>query len=94
MRQTGIIRKVDDLGRVVIPKELREKFNLTEGTPIEFLIGEEKNNQQQLILSFDRQESEEERLAKEVQKLRTSTHITPMENDLLEIVYKSIKSRA
>ena len=68
MRQTGIIRRLDDLGRVVIPKTLREEFNLTEGTPIEFFVGEEKNNQQ-LILSFSRYESVET-LAKEIQELK------------------------
>ncbi len=35
MKETGIIRKLDELGRVVIPKELRERYRLEEGTPIE-----------------------------------------------------------
>lgn len=32
---TGIIRRVDDLGRVVIPKEIRKKYNIREGDPLE-----------------------------------------------------------
>ncbi len=28
----GIVRKMDELGRIVIPKEIREKYNLEEGT--------------------------------------------------------------
>ena len=38
MNATGIIRRVDDLGRIVIPKELRRKFNITEGTPMEYFL--------------------------------------------------------
>jgi AbrB family transcriptional regulator, transcriptional pleiotropic regulator of transition state genes len=38
---TGIIRRVDDLGRVVIPKELRTTLNIPEGTPMEFLVKED-----------------------------------------------------
>ncbi len=33
----GVMRKVDKLGRIVIPLELREKYGLYEGTRIEFL---------------------------------------------------------
>ena len=33
----GIMRKVDRLGRIVVPKELRKKYGLTEGASIEFL---------------------------------------------------------
>ncbi len=35
MRAVGIVRKVDELGRVVIPKELRWVLGMTEGTPLE-----------------------------------------------------------
>lgn len=35
MKATGIIRRVDDLGRVVIPKELRRTYGIREGDPLE-----------------------------------------------------------
>jgi len=35
MKSTGIVRKVDDLGRVVVPKELRRALGIDEGDPIE-----------------------------------------------------------
>lgn len=35
MKATGIVRRVDDLGRVVIPKEIRRTFNINEGDPLE-----------------------------------------------------------
>ena len=42
MKATGIVRKLDQLGRIVIPKELRTTFDLKETDPIEiFVEGEE-----------------------------------------------------
>ena len=38
MKATGIIRRVDELGRVVIPIEIRNKFNLVEKDPIEIFV--------------------------------------------------------
>jgi transcriptional pleiotropic regulator of transition state genes len=35
MKSTGIVRKVDPLGRIVIPIELRKTFNVNEGDPLE-----------------------------------------------------------
>ena len=35
MKATGIVRRIDDLGRVVIPKEIRRTLRLREGTPLE-----------------------------------------------------------
>ena len=38
MKSTGILRKVDELGRVVIPIELRNKFDIKEKDPIEIFV--------------------------------------------------------
>ena len=38
MKSTGIIRRVDELGRVVIPIEIRNKFNIAEKDPIEIYV--------------------------------------------------------
>ena len=38
MRETGIVRRIDDLGRVVIPKEIRQNFRIREGDPLELFI--------------------------------------------------------
>lgn len=35
MKSTGIVRKIDQLGRMVLPSELRESFNLREGDALE-----------------------------------------------------------
>lgn len=38
MKPTGIVRRVDDLGRVVIPKEIRKTLNIREGDPLELFL--------------------------------------------------------
>lgn len=39
MRTTGIIRRIDDLGRIVIPKEVRRALKIKEGDPLEIFTG-------------------------------------------------------
>lgn len=41
MKATGIVRRIDDLGRVVIPKEIRRTLRLREGTPLEIFTDRE-----------------------------------------------------
>ncbi len=41
MIETGLTRKIDGLGRLVIPKEIRERFNIKENDYLEFLISNE-----------------------------------------------------
>ena len=38
MKTTGVIRRVDEMGRIVLPKELRRKYRLETDTPVEFFI--------------------------------------------------------
>lgn len=36
MKATGIVRRIDDLGRIVIPREIRHNMNIKENDPVEF----------------------------------------------------------
>ena len=38
MKSTGIVRKIDDLGRMVIPKELRNTMNINKKDPMEIFV--------------------------------------------------------
>lgn len=42
MKSTGIVRKVDELGRVVIPIELRRTLDIHEKDPIEIYVDDDK----------------------------------------------------
>ena len=50
MKPTGIVRRIDDLGRIVIPKEIRRTCNLREGDPMELYLGE---NSQIILKKYD-----------------------------------------
>ena len=41
MKATGIVRRIDDLGRVVIPKEIRRTLRIREGDPLEIFTGKD-----------------------------------------------------
>ena len=38
MKSIGIVRKIDELGRIVLPKELRDQRELFNGTPVEVFV--------------------------------------------------------
>ncbi|APC46758.1 stage V sporulation protein T [Virgibacillus halodenitrificans] len=41
MKATGIVRRIDDLGRVVVPKEIRRTLRIREGDPLEIFVDRE-----------------------------------------------------
>ncbi|MBN2927234.1 MAG: AbrB/MazE/SpoVT family DNA-binding domain-containing protein, partial [Eubacterium sp.] len=41
MKATGIVRRIDDLGRIVIPKEIRKTLKVKEGMPLEIYTDKE-----------------------------------------------------
>ena len=38
MKATGIVRRIDDLGRIVIPKEIRRTLRIREGDPLQITL--------------------------------------------------------
>ncbi len=42
MKSTGIIRSIDELGRIVIPKEIRKKLGIASTDPVEIYVDGEK----------------------------------------------------
>lgn len=43
MKATGIVRRIDDLGRIVIPKEIRRTMRIYEGDPLEIFFDTDHN---------------------------------------------------
>jgi len=42
MKSTGVTRRIDELGRIVIPKEVRKALKIREGSPLEFYLNDKK----------------------------------------------------
>ena len=43
MKNLGMVRRSDDLGRIVIPKKIRKQLNIEEGDPLEFWLDDNNN---------------------------------------------------
>ena len=67
MKATGIIRRLDDLGRIVIPKEIRRSLALREGDPMELYI-----NSKDRSIVFKKYQVSEEYDSETIQRLLNS----------------------
>ena len=52
MKATGIVRKIDELGRIVIPKEMRKTMRIKEGEALEIYIGNNRWSDIKKIWSY------------------------------------------
>ena len=50
MKATGIVRKVDELGRVVIPMEIRKRYGFEENQPMEIFVQNETEHGVEVVL--------------------------------------------
>ena len=62
MKATGIVIRIDDLGRVVIPKEIRKKFNIQEGDLLEIFTVQENDKDMVVFAPYFEGEPEQVRL--------------------------------
>ena len=53
MKATGIVRRIDDLGRVVIPKEIRRTMRIREGDPLEICFDGDRLYLEKYIASYE-----------------------------------------
>ena len=63
MKTTGIIRRIDDLGRIVVPKELRKSLRIKNGDSLEIFV----DNEDIILKKYSPMESIEEAAAKYVE---------------------------
>lgn len=83
MRATGIVRRIDDLGRIVIPIEIRRNMNIRDGDPLEIFV--EKNGE--VILKKYSAIAELGSFAEGiVESLHESTHLLALLTDRDEVV--------
>jgi stage V sporulation protein T len=83
MRATGIVRRVDDLGRVVIPKEIRREMRIREGDPLEIFVDKNEG-----LVCFQRYDVEKNYLAelKRLSDKMTEYYWSPENSDNLKII--------
>lgn len=87
MKATGMVRKVDELGRIVLPKELRTNLGLDIGTPMEFYV----NGEYIIVKKYDAAGSVAElvdRLEREIRmkaRLITPKQMAALDEKLLEL---------
>ena len=86
MRATGIVRIIDDLGRVVIPKEIRRSLNIEEGDPLEIYIDDKTKS-----VMFKKY-LENENALEEIQDIIDNSNDVPdVVKDLLKVAAKILK---
>ena len=56
MKATGVVRRIDELGRIVIPKEIRKTLRIREGENLEIFLDDQENivlkNQKKNTVTF------------------------------------------
>lgn len=82
MKSTGIVRKVDELGRVVIPKELRRTLGIEEKDPVEIYIDGEK-----IILKKYLPNGEKEDVISSLEKMAASAK----NPNVIDVIDRAIK---
>lgn len=85
MKATGIVRKIDELGRIVIPMEVRRSQNWQVGTPMEMFMSEEG----MVIRKFKSSLSQHGEVLKELDALlmiTTSQHARDSIQKAMEII--------
>lgn len=92
MKNTGIARKVDELGRVVIPVELRRTLGIVEGTPLDFHVDGEnivlRKHEKSCFVTGEVSESNLELLDGRMFLSKAGA------SELLELLQKSVKVHA
>lgn len=84
MKSTGIVRKVDELGRVVVPIELRRNLGIAEKDALEIFV-----DGNQIILQKYVPNIEKESVVSELEKLKSIVKNT--DKEVLERAIKLIK---
>lgn len=82
----GIVRRIDDLGRLVIPTEIRKKLDIKSGDPIEICVdlAEEKI----ILTPYVEEQAREQRLVKDFIKVYGEMESSEQQNILKALIDK------
>ena len=77
--KTGIIRRVDDLGRVVIPKEIRRNLGIIEGDPLEISLDGNKISFELYVPSDDY----DDKITRIIENLEQDEYLTSNKREVI-----------
>ena len=84
MKATGVVRRIDDLGRIVIPKEIRKTLRIKEGDPLEIFT--DKEGEVIAVSGGSKKEFLEQDLSKELEQVLEYKEVyTSKENNEVSI---------
>lgn len=92
MKVTRIVRRMDELGRVVIPKEIRERFHIKEGDPMEIFTEDDKI----VFRKYDTSDGRDEAVETLQQWLRDNSSddtFTQVERMMFDLLLKKIAEK-
>lgn len=89
MKATGVVRRIDDLGRVVIPKEIRRNLKIHEGDPLEIYVDKEDI----VLKRFDTMRTLENEAKVVCEIVANNTELSVCISDLKQIVAVSNTQR-
>ena len=84
--KTGIIRRIDELGRVSIPKEIRRKLNIKDGDPLELSIDENKVVFELHVPSCDYEDS----IIRIIERLKQDQYVSKGKNKAISALKEAI----
>lgn len=88
MKATGIVRRIDDLGRVVIPKEIRRIIRIEEGDPLELFT---ENNMVCFVKYQPSEEEEKEKIREYVAENRCRILSAFFDEDITTVIFETGK---
>lgn len=92
MKATGIVRRMDELGRVVIPREIRERYHIKDGDPLEIFTEDDKIVFRKYDTSDGRDEAVET-LQEWLKDDEANASLTDVEKIMLGLMLKKIAGK-
>lgn len=89
MKATGIVRRIDDLGRIVIPKEIRRSMGIKDGDTMEIFLEDNKVCFEKYDITTT--ESWRKEIREYVEKNRAAISFVTFENDATTVIFNDGK---
>lgn len=93
MKATGIVRRIDDLGRVVIPKEIRRVMRIKEGDPLEIFLDPQTKGVTFIPYSPVRNELDSDTLKSFATSIKKELNLEVLISDCYDVLFHTTKEK-